>query len=375
MHNATVVMAAVLVVWLAAMPAADAAKWKREKSNPVVKSEQLPARPGAYYPVVADPFVLYDDGIYKMWFGFGGLDNAEDPNSVAMRVGYAQSADTVAQAPALELGAEWDKTNAEAPCVLKDDTLPDGDPRKYRMYYTGMSQAGEMPEEEAEVETGMVAGIGLAFSPDGREFTRLPAAESPHAQDGLVLTPNPVAAGEDLWDFLHVSDPFVLKANGAYHMWYTGMAHEAGTEGVYFSVGYATSSDGINWYKQGHVLAPDQPWETARSEASVGRPAVLWTGERYEMFYDAVQADDNPAQNTSAGVGFAWSADGKAWEKMAGPVFTWKKGRTERAGMATGVAAVPMEGEYRLYYPAGTAEWDQLGISLVTGVPEPHKDD
>jgi predicted GH43/DUF377 family glycosyl hydrolase len=319
--------------------------------------------------------VLEDEGIFKMWFTYGGLDRADDPASVAMRTGYAQSADgriwAVAGSPALDVGgAEWDITNAEAPCVLKDASLPDGDPRKFRMYYAGMSQ--ESPEsEDPEQETRMVSGIGLAFSPDGREFTRIAASESPYGQTGLVLGPNPVKLDEDIADFLHVGDPSVVVADGTYHLWYTSMGHKAGAEGVYAAIAYATSKDGIAWEKHGQVLMPDQAWETGRPEASVGRPSVAWTGKRFEMFYDALKdGDDNPSQNTSAGIGFAWSADGKTWSKSGEPALKWKRGKGETRGMLTGPHAMRDGDGYRLYYPAAEGDWDTMGINLATGRPD-----
>lgn len=369
--------AAVLAVWLAAAPGAGAAeKWKRSKSNPLLRAEQLPAPEGAFYPVLADPHVLADGGLVRMWFGYGGLDRADDAESIAMRVGSAVSIDGGAWAmetvPALDLGDGWDGTNAEAPCVLKDAALPDGDPRKYRMYYAGKNQRPQQAEDADEaLETGQTSGIGLAFSADGRQFTRLPAAESPYTEAGLILRPNRIDIEmPDQWDFIDIGDPFVVQAGGQYHMWYTSMGYVAGTEGLFQAIAYATSTDGVLWTKHGHVLAPELAWETGRPEASVGRPSVLWNGERFEMFYDAGKDDQNPGQNSSAGIGFAWSPDGKAWERLPEPVLTGKRGKAEARGMLTGVTAARTPEGYVVHYPAADPDWDHTVINMATGAVE-----
>lgn len=321
-------------------------EWERHPKNPVLTWEQLPAREGALYPVMGDPFILIDDGVYKLWFGYGGLDDAGDEESVAVRTAYAESSDGVTwtvTAPALDLGTGWDRTNAETPCVLKDPDLPDGDPRRYRLYYSGLDRAVESLPFEKLVEIGMGYGIGLAFSSDGKTFTRLPAEESPHGVAGLVVKPDPPKEGPN-WDLIHVSDPHVVLRDGTYHLWYTSFSFD---DKPYLAISYATSRDGIRWEKHGHAIKPELEWETARAnEPHLGRPYVQWTGKRFEMLYDCVAAEGDG----SAGVGFAWSEDGRAWTKADAPVFTGNGGAGERAGLMIGTAWFEKDGRTELIY-------------------------
>lgn len=345
------------------------AGWQRHAENPVLTPEEIPTPKGAFYPVMADPTVLFDEGKFKMWFGYGGLDKAGDESSVRVRVGYAQSDDGIQwniEAPALNPGNGWDRTNAETPSVVVDPTLPEGDPRRYRMYYAGLDHEIEKLPFEKLVEAGMVYGIGLAFSADGKHFTRLPAGESPFGMEGLVLKPAPPTLEGETHDFLNVADPHVLYHNGQYHLWYTSMCAVLSEQKSFFAIGYATSKDGIQWKKQGIVLRPDLAWETARAEAHVGRPYVLWVHDRFEMIYDAVKEDENPMKNTSAGIGLAVSADGKSWQKHPVPIFQHKKSVGEKKGMIIGTAALHKDGKYFLYYPGADPNWDRFTISLAT---------
>lgn len=347
-------------------------KWTRHAKNPVFTWESIPKKEGALYPVMGDPSLLYDEGKYKMWFGYGGLDKLPDLETLRVRTAYAESTDgmtwKIISAPALDVGGKsaWDKTNSETPSVVKDETLPDGDPRKYRMYYGGLDVAVEKLPFEEIVKKGMVYGIGLAFSSDGKTFTRLPASESPYKKEGLVLMPNTPKEGGDQWDIIHISDPHVLVKDGTYHLWNTSFSWKEKENQSYLAISYATSNDGIHWTKHGHVLKPNLPWETARKEAHLGRPYVFFRDGKYEMFYDAVKEDDNPTQNTAMGVGFATSTDGKTWTKAGDPVFVTNNGTGEKKGIIIGSGFLLKDGAYSMYYAGADPDWDHWAFNLAT---------
>lgn len=145
------------------------------------------------------------------------------------------------------------------------------------------------------------------------------------------------------------------------------MVHEHRTNRTYLTIGYATSPDGIRWAKHGHVVKPDQPWEIARSEPHVGRPYVLWTGTRFEMFYDAADAASagRPGES-SAGVGHAWSADGKNWSKAGPPIFVTNRGPGERQGMMIGTAVLLKDGSYRMVYGGYDPDEHHTVFNLAT---------
>jgi len=108
------------------------------------------------------------------------------------------------------------------------------------------------------------------------------------------------------WDADYVSTPRVIYNNSSYRMWYQG-----GVSGVN-QIGYATSSDGINWVKHGIVLSPGPAgaWDSS----SVGLGSVLWNGTAYLMWYTGT----NGITFTGGAIGLAISKDGLNWTKYSG---------------------------------------------------------
>jgi hypothetical protein len=74
--------------------------------------------------------------------------------------------------------------------------------------------------------------IGYATSADGIDWVRASAAP--------VLAPRP-----DMFDHTHVQRPFVLLDGDTLRMWYGGGAHPTDHD-----IGYATSTDGLQWNRR-----------------------------------------------------------------------------------------------------------------------------
>lgn len=174
--------------------------------------------------------------------------------------------------------------NVYAPEVL----LENG---RYRMWFGGQGRDGH-------------DRIQLAESQDGRAWRQL----------GVVLE-DPTAN--------HVNDPSVVKRGDSYFMYYS----RAGTD-IHDEIALATSSDGIHWSQRGVVLRPAAPgnWDSLL----VGRPSVLFEGDRFRMWYDGRK--DLPAGAPARGapvaevstraVGYAESRDGIHWSRpQTSPVF------------------------------------------------------
>jgi hypothetical protein len=108
----------------------------------------------------------------------------------------------------------------------------------------------------------------------------------------------------DHGDSNHVNDPSVVRVGDTFYMYYT----EAPT-GENDEVHLATSTDGMNWTKQGVVVdvgAADS-WEPDR----VGRPSVLYEDGLFRMWYDG------QIFGVARHVGYATSEDGFNWTKYA----------------------------------------------------------
>ncbi len=115
------------------------------------------------------------------------------------------------------------------------------------------------------------------------------------------------------WDENRVIAPTVIWDGGtSYEMWYTGR-NNAGTYGI----GYATSTDGINWAKYGSnpLTSMNAGAAGAWDSQIVREPAVAKTGDTsYHMWYSGT------ARWPYFKIGHATSTDGINWTKDANPV-------------------------------------------------------
>ncbi len=222
---------------------------------------------------------------------------------------------TIDDAPALAAATDvdaWDHVTTEAPSVVFNPAAPAD--RRYLLVYSGARRAFPFPGY-----TFADSAIGAAFSADGITFTRVPAAESPHDQDGLVLT------GKDAYPIATtlgaiVADPELTLVDGVYHLFFSSFACKGTDCATVDSSGiaHATSTDGIHW----HVLeAPVRSLLRASADPRTGgaQPSVVYDAAhcRWEMWLTsdlAAEHDDQPVDfNNMAGVWHADSTDGTSW--------------------------------------------------------------
>lgn len=146
------------------------------------------------------PMVIFNSqqNLYHLWYVAKGNYNG----STRWRIGYATSTDglswTKHPAPVLESIGGWEGSDVGNPSVLFENGT-------YHMWYHGDF------------------GIGHATSPNGTDWTRDP--ENP------VLVPT-----IGTFDSQRVFNPYVLKINDVYYMWYTGIDNNGR-----WQIGLATS--------------------------------------------------------------------------------------------------------------------------------------
>ncbi len=180
--------------------------------------------------------------------------------------------------PVLDAGppSAWDGGRIYYPTIFFDGT-------QYRLWYTGFSPTLNAPP-----------AIGYATSPDGFHWTK-------HANNP-VLSSTPGTFENDA-----VFEPVVVYDGARFHMWYDGASQSA----TVYAIGYATSSDGINWTKHpgNPVLqsGPSGSWDGQ----GVFPSTVLFDGSNFKMWYSGVRQD-------TARTGYATSSDGIHWTKYAG---------------------------------------------------------
>jgi hypothetical protein len=288
----------------------------RRAGNPRLLSGQaLPD--GKLSVAIADPDVRWDPAAarYELYYSAPHAMAFGDPAEPMIR--RATSPDrmawTIADAPALRIAggaAAWDRERVEAPSVVYNPAAPPG--RRYLMVYAGA--AGAFPHPGY---TSPGYAIGAAFSADGVAFTRVPAAASPHGQEGLVLTGAqvyPAATGAI------VSDPELALVGGVYHLWFSSLACSGANcaSVTDLGVGHATSQDGIAWtLDEAPVRSLLRSFGDRRSGGR--KPAVVHDEARcrFELWLTNDAAGDVAAQpvalDNTAGVYLAESTDGRAW--------------------------------------------------------------
>jgi predicted GH43/DUF377 family glycosyl hydrolase len=264
--------------------------------NPILKPVQNPSNPLD----VTMSKVIYDKGIYKMWY------NCVYNNAVAS-IWYAESPDgkswnTVGSLPVLTKGqpGAWDSYSVAISSVFKDGNL-------FKMYYLGSSTH---PYNETWK-------MGLAVSEDGITW---------HKHSSPVLT--------DQGIYYRLGLTGVVKKDQKYYGYFG--YHNSSYNNLF--IGMAESDDGINWtmYSGNPILTATQTWEGR----GVTGPSVVFESGKFQMYYT------NLNQNI---IGYAESTDGLNFIKNSEPVFSSEQ-TIARYDYVTYISYINVNGSKRIYY-------------------------
>lgn len=156
------------------------------------------------------------------------------------------------------------------------------------------------------------------------------------------------------WDSSIVREPSVVKVGSTYHMWYGGTALWP-----YFQIGHATSEDGVTWVKDAKpVLTPsDGSWDSIETYG----PSVVYNtaSSQYEMFYSG---------NSGARwlTGHATSADGVTWTKDGNAIISPSATGWDNNDSTDYVAAVLDSGTWKVFYSGASSSGYQIGLATLT---------
>lgn len=313
---------------------------------------------------IADPDVHWNAAAqrWELYYAAGHATSFAAADQVAV-IRHATSTDrmtwTVDDVPALAASASvtaWDHTHTEKPTVVYNPAAPAD--RRYLMLYAGAN--GRFPHAGY---TFADHAIGAAFSADGRTFTRVSAAESPHDQEGLVLTgPQVYPTGADGT----VSDPEVVVVDGVYHLFFSSFSctgADCATPAT-SGIAHATSTNGIDW-----TIAEAPVRSLLRTSALTSggaQPSVIYdtTHCRWEMWLTSDlpgATDTQPVVfDNMAGVFHADSTDGLGWNvnfQFARELAWDQSAAGEGLGLRTG-ADVGANGNGRLMLYVGLDDQD-----------------
>jgi predicted GH43/DUF377 family glycosyl hydrolase len=288
------------------------AVWQKSGANPVLPEWSGLVDDPSSYKYAFEGSVLYDSTaqVYRMWFtslaeGFGTSFVISRAISLDGQEWYASMKN-----PAYRVATNGFDNSVRTPSVIRDST-------GYKMYYTGQNlnsyaiglatsadgkswqRFSNSPILKPDIASkwdslgqafcsvyfadttyfmwfaggdGLHGGIGLAKSSDGIHWTEV------HG--------NPVfAASTTGWDSGYVSGPCVVKAGNTFYMFYGGAPIPGAAN---FSIGLATSQDGIHWLRYGTapVLTTGTGWEGV----TLGNVSVVYRNGTFHMWYSALSS-------------------------------------------------------------------------------------
>lgn len=290
---------------------------------------------------VANPIILKRSNFYHMWYS--GSTGSK------WQIGYASSPNgvngwTFLNNPVIPIGStdDWENETTDANVIFFPDT------NEYKMWYSSVR-------------------LGWANGPD--KF-RLRFATS---NDGINWVKT------DQWLMLTTLNSWdsggphrgktILYKNNLYHLWYAATNDNDLSTNPYWRIGYATSTDGINWTKQNGgnpVIEPTESWELK----NVSFPTVIDDNGTYKMWY-GVGSADVPTQ-----VAYAYSTDGVSWTKPASdnPVFTTTPNSFDSMFITITSAMKDDDGVYKFWYSGTSGPNWKIGLATspqISIVPTP----
>lgn len=233
---------------------------------------------------------------------------------------------------------DWDGSGVRYPFVLQTGAT-------LRMWFNAVDLFG-------------ISRIGYATAPVGNptNWTRHPT---------WVLDAGP----GDAWDATGIEAPAVVRTGpSSWQMWYSGCAHDGPC-----AIGYATSSDGVNWtkYAGNPVLQPGSDWW---NDGHVIHPAVVLADGVYTMWlYTFSNGDGAPyfARATSTdGITWTWHPAnplfGRDWEE-----WLWRPMVRHEGGLYRMWYSVWWEGQAHVAYAesADGAAWTKLDGPVLSPTP------
>ena len=285
---------------------------------------------------------------------------------------------TVRKDPVLETGADtaaWDHSKAETPTVVR---LPPGvatPQRQWLMLYSGGNDQAARPPGVSYTWYQ----LGAAFSANGEDFQKLPAAESPYANasrhtpfgngslEGLVLLGRDAFPGvAGVVEGLAADPELIVDPDGTtLHVYFSSGAVDAQGDYLVYGISHATSVDGgVHWIPSIHN--PVLPGTRG--------PSAIHTVSGWQLFF---------LQDSSADVATiptTFNPELGVWAAHASSLFgPWKR-LTNGSGVGgrevSWDAAAPAEalgwiatGDMAQNAPKGERRWYYVGFDPMMPIP------
>lgn len=144
----------------------------------------------------------------------------------------------------------------------------------------------------------------------------------------------------------------VVKRNNVYYLFYTNPGSLPNSGGIEV----ATSTDGVVWKKfsSNPVMKASQAWEAS----GIGSPSVILENGKFKMVYSTFDG---------SGFGMAYSDDGINWTKDSGnPFFTAQDTYKGWASKISSPHFMKVNNQYYIYYSGSSSSDKVMAIGLAT---------
>ena len=176
--------------------------------------------------------------------------------------------------------------------------------------------------------------------------------------------PDPVllAGSQPSWETFRIGRASVLRDGPLLKMWYEGTVSLGSSGGI----GYATSTDGINW-----TLRPNNPvfaptfvagdWDELQTEW----PCVIRQDGRFLLFYQGWGSSGDP---DGSALGCAESSDGIVWSRHGHPIISGGgTGAWDKDIGGGGGSVLEVNAELRYYYKGRSVTGSELADETKLG--------
>lgn len=275
---------------------------------------------------VGSASIIFDGSVFKMWYeGYSGS---------TWRIGYATSSNGISWSKypsylidSLDGGINF---NIHDPKVMFIDT-------EYKVWYAASDSS--------------INNIHINYS---------------ESLDGINWNSSLVNIMPLSLSWEHdISFPYTIFVNNQYKMWYAARGSYNGSIS-HWRIGYATSTDGINWTKYPTpVMDITQSWEGI----DIANPSVLFENGTYHMWYHG-----------DGGIGHATSPDGINWTKdPANPILVPTDGTFDSRRVFNPYVR-NINGIYYMWYTGigddgkwqiGLATSEDISTTFPTATPSP----
>lgn len=303
----------------------DPANWMKYAGNPILQGDS-----GQWDAYWIQPDSVIDLGTGTLYIYYGG-DSVDIPSHIGLATstdGYSWS--KYGSNPIFSPGSagQWDDYRITHFAVLKEGA-------SWKAWYAG---------DRAITPNWR---IGYATSADGISWTRYGA--------------NPVlgVGGVGTWDSIGVVPSHVFKEGSTYYMYYWGYSS---IDQSTWSIGLATSPDGITWTKEASnpVLAGD----TGNWDDGVIEPFSVKLGGTYYIFYQG-----NTADQVNSAIGVARTTDKINLTRSATNPFPRGGPGSWDSLWGEAPKLIHFGGEWLLYYMSCDGLYNNKKIGVMTFTP------